>query len=254
MELHQFGSTVEEKWFSIPKTIPTSSLKNRVQPALSKLGSDCIQEAFSLISTICPIILNLDKTQEVFDSGDARITVTSAFVDKVTGICGNLNCDKNDDWTFADGTECTTLDATAVSFEDVWIRDACEFESANSFILNPNEISTDIGENIAGPICDPTKYTQESLLNRHFLGSTGYSRTFTGFSVRESRTRSRDSQKCDLIFDGTEFDDCRIDAVNIARWIQNCKIEICGTVDAFEGQVQFRSIHFTLEFQIISNV
>ena len=71
---------------------------------------------------------------------------------------------------------------------------------------------------------------------------------------RPSRARSRDSQKCDSIFDGTEFDDCRIDAVNIARWIQNCKIEICGTVDAFEGQVQYRSMHFILEFRILSNV
>ena len=104
---------------------------------------------------------------KVFDSGDARITVTSAFVDKVSGVCGNLNCNKNDDWTLADGTECNTLDATAVSFEDVWIRDTCEFECANSFILNPNEISTNIGENIAGPTCDPTKYNQESLSHPH---------------------------------------------------------------------------------------
>ena len=83
----------------------------------------------------------------------------------MSGICGNLNCDETDDWTLSDGTECTTLDATVVSIEDAWIRDTCEFDCANSFILNPNEIETDIGENIAGPTCDPAKYNQESLFN-----------------------------------------------------------------------------------------
>ena len=145
--------------FKFEKSGPTSSIETWFGVHLGSVWFRVFQHVIFKLR-----VWTFLKRDKVFDSGDARITVTSAFIDKVSGVCGNLNCDENDDWTLSDGTECSTLDATAVSFEDVWIRDTCEFDCANSFILNPNEIETDIGENIAGPTCDPTKYNQESFL------------------------------------------------------------------------------------------
>ena len=32
--------------------------------------------------------------------------IPELFTDNIIGVCGNFNCDRDDDWTFKDGTEC----------------------------------------------------------------------------------------------------------------------------------------------------
>ena len=55
--------------------------------------------------------------------------------DRIHGVCGNLNCDQSDDWTFKDGTPCTDTSDNGGAYD----RSQCEFDAANSFICNPEE-------------------------------------------------------------------------------------------------------------------
>ena len=138
---------------------------------------------------------------------DATVDVPTYFSsdgvgqDRTHGICGNLNCQAIDDWTLKDGTPCDNPGVEAGGYS----RNQCEFDAANSFILNPDEA-------IIGDLNPPNDLPEcgDDILNR-----------------------------CETMFDDPAFAQCVAvvtDADGNNKWIDNCKADICIWPDVVEEQ------------------
>ena len=74
---------------------------------------------------------------------NVNLYLPEVFSRNAEGLCGNFNCEREDDWTFKNGTECKIGIENA---NNGYTRTQCELDCQVSFILNPSD-NPDTGKN-----------------------------------------------------------------------------------------------------------